>query len=209
MSSTSAPVLVDLSNYVPNLQREVMDPSIAATSQFTTLQETDWLGHLADAFWEARLDGVLQGYYCDENGLITGVSTTNYPANPSQPYANNQNMNWSADGQVREMVQLVILYASFRLIRNTLRNLRTSFSTAAGPVRYEYQQAATVLTGIFQDIINRRNLILARLSDLGTTPVAVIDSIIARDESLRDQLTYWVSGGDLFPNVYGLYGYSG
>lgn len=205
----AAPVLADLSNYVANLQREVMDPSTAASTQFTTLTDDDWTGQLSDAFWEARLDGLLQGYVCDDSGIITLISTTNSPANPGQPYANNQNMNWSADGQIREQVQLIILYASFRILRNTLRNIRTQFAASAGSVKFEYAQSATLLTQLMADIMNRRNMILARLSDLGTTQVTMIDTIIARDQSLMDQVTYWVGGGELMPGVYGGQGYDG
>jgi hypothetical protein len=210
--------VADLSNYTANLQREVMDPSTPATSQFTDLTDDDWLGHLADAFWEARLDGVLKGYTCDDNGIIYTTDTVVVPPasatalgppDPAQPYATSMSLSWSADGQAREMVQLVILYASFRLLRNQLRAVRTAFAASAGPTRFEYQQSASLLTEIMRDIVNRRNLILARLSDLGTTQVSVIDSIMARDESLMSQLTYWVAAGDLMPHGHGLYGYGG
>jgi hypothetical protein len=217
MSAAPSPIVADLSNYTANLQREVMDPTVAAEAQFTSLTDDDWLGHLSDAFWEARLDGVLKGYTCDDNGIIYTVGTVVAagsasatalgPPDPAQQYAVNTNMSWSADGQAREMVQLVILYASFRILRNMLRAMRTAFSAAAGPTRFEYQQSASLLTEIMRDVVNRRNLILARLSDLGTTQVSVIDSIMARDESLMDQLTYWVGAGDLLPQSRGLYGY--
>jgi hypothetical protein len=211
--------VANLSNYTANLQREVMDPSNAANTQFTTLTDDDWLGHLADAFWEARLDGVLKGFTCDDNGVIyttdtvvpvgSASATALGPADPTQPYASSQAMSWSADGQAREMVQLVIMYASFRILRNMLRAIRTAFSAAAGPTRFEYQQSASLLTEIMKDIMNRRNLILARLSDLGTTPVSVIDSIMARDESLMTMLTYWTASGDMHPTTYTMYGYQG
>ena len=210
--------VADLSNYTANLQREVMDPSAAANTQFTTLTDDDWLGHLADAFWEARLDGVLKGYTCDDNGIIYTTDTVVTPPasatplgppDPAQPYAVPSALSWSADGQAREMVQLIILYASFRILRNMLRSIRTAFSAAAGPTRYEYQQSASLLTEIMRDIVNRRNLVLARLSDLGTTQVSVIDSIMARDESLMTQLTYWTANGDMYPNTYSRYGYGG
>jgi hypothetical protein len=217
MSVAPSPIVADLSNYIPNLQREVMDPTAAANTQFTSLTDDDWVGHLSDAFWEARLDGVLHGYTCDDNGIIYTVGTVVVPPasatdlgppDPAQQYAVNTNMSWSADGQAREMVQLVILYASFRILRNMLRTIRTAFSASAGPTRFEYQQSASLLTEIMRDVVNRRNLILARLSDLGTTYVSVIDSVMARDESLMSQLTYWVASGDLLPQSRGLYGYS-
>jgi hypothetical protein len=219
MSVAPSPIVADLSNYVANLQREVMDPTAPADTQFTSLTDDDWTGHLSDAFWECRLDGVLHGYTCDDNGIIYTIgtvvpagsasATALGPPDPMQQFAVNTNMSWSADGQAREMVQLVILYASFRILRNMLRTIRTAFSASAGPTRFEYQQSASLLTEIMKDVVNRRNLILARLSDLGTTPVSVIDGIMARDESLMGELTYWVAAGDILPQSYGLYGYGG
>lgn len=200
----AAALVADLSNYTDNLLREIQDPNDLTT--FSAQSADNLLGHLADAFWEARLDGLMEGYTCDDSGLITQISATNSPANPAQPYQVNTNMNWSADGQAREMVQLVILYASFRILRNSLRSLQTMFSVTAGAVKYETAQSATLLTTVMQDIINRRNIILARLSDLGTTQVTIIDSVMARDESLMASITHWVSAGDFTPGAYG-YGY--
>lgn len=198
---------VDLARFIPSLQREVDAPG---NNSFVNATSADWLGNLADAFWEARLDGLLQGYTCDDNGVITEIGATpNSLDDPVQIYQGPTERNWSADGQLREMVQLVVLYASFRVLRNTMRNLRTAFSATAGPVKFEYQQSATLLTEVMKDIVNRRNLILARLSDLGTTQVFEIDSIIARDESLMTQATYWVASGNLMPGSYGAYGYDG
>jgi hypothetical protein len=203
VSTAAQPSSIDLSNYVADLQREVYDPN--STTNFANLQESDWVGHLADAFWEARLDGLLQGYICSDDGIITPLTTSGAPAGAWT--SNPQAQNWSADYQWREMVQLVILYASFRIIRNALRGLRTAFAASAGAVRYEYQQSASMLTTIMQDVMNRRNMLLARLSDLGTTQVTMIDSIIARDQSLMQGMTYWVGAGDMIPGAYGAFGY--
>jgi hypothetical protein len=212
VSVAPSPIVADLSQYTANLQREVMDPSTPASTQFTSLTDDDWVGHLADAFWEARLDGVLHGYTCDDNGIIylvgtvvaagSASATALGPADPTQQYAVSTNMSWSADGQAREMVQLIILYASFRILRNTMRSLRTAFSASAGPARFEYQQSASLLTEIMKDVVNRRNLILARLSDLGTTMVSVIDSVMSRDEAYLADSTYWVASGDRSPAPY-------
>jgi len=202
------PVVADLSNYTANLIREVADPASPTANGFGALTDDDLVGHLADASWDCRLDGLLQGYTCDEDGIITQISSTNAPpSNITALTSNPQLQNWSADGQWREMVQLIILYASFRILRNSLRNLRTAFAAAAGPVRYEYQQSAIMLTEIMKDVVNRRNVVLARLSDLGTTTVTVIDSIMARDDSLMSGATYWVTSGDMLPSSY-VYGFS-
>ena len=105
----------------------------------------------------------------------------------------------------RDWIQLVILYASFRIIRNTLRDLKTNFIAQAGSVRYESAQSANLLVEIMKDIVNRRDIVLMRLSDLGATNVVVIDSIMARDQSIMQQFTYWVGGGPTIPDAYRTY----
>jgi hypothetical protein len=179
-------VAVDLANYVDSIRREVNPPGV---EDFPNATDTEWTGRLADAFWEARLDGLLVGFTCDENGLV--IPMVPQGIDPS-----------TLPDMGRDMVQLVVLYASFQAIRNTLRDLRTAFTAQAGPVRFDYQHSANLLVEIMKDLINRRDIILMRLSDLGSTNVTVIDSIAARDRSFVDQMTYWVSSGDLLPGPW-------
>jgi hypothetical protein len=174
---------VDLADYTDNLQREVNAPG---ADSWPTATDAEWLGQLADAFWEARLDGLLEGFTCDADGLVTPVVPVGVdPA--TQP------------DMGRDMVQLVILYASFRVIRNTLREMQTLFVAQAGSVRYETAHSASLLVEIMKDIVARRDILLVRLSDLGSTNVMVIDAIAARDRSMLRQITYWVAAGDLMP----------
>jgi hypothetical protein len=176
---------VDLSNYVDSLKRECSPPGV---DDFSAATDSDWIGNLSDAFWEARLDGLLVGYTCDENGLVTQVTPSSPPVDLG-----------------RDMVQLVVLYASFRILRNALRGFQTQFAATAGPVKFEYAQSATLLVALMKDITDRRNIILARLSDLGTCPAFVIDAVMARDESLRLGIIDWVGYGE--NNVAIDYGY--
>jgi hypothetical protein len=166
---------VDLVDYVDSLKRECSPPG---TDAFPDATESDWSGQLSDGFWEARLDGLLSTYTCDENGIVTQVTPSSPPVDLG-----------------RDMVQLVVLYASFRVLRNALRGLRTQFKAQAGPVSFEYQQSANMLVALIKDITDRRNIILARLSDLGSSPAFVIDAIIARDASLTFGESTWVGYG--------------
>lgn len=179
---------VDLTTYTQALQTEVSPPG---GNNFPTATIDDWINTLLNAFWEARLDGLLATFTMDANGIITPVLTTS----PPQPDIG------------RDMIQLIVLYGSFAVIRNSLRSLRTMFSATAGPVKFEYQQSANVLAEIMKDLITRRDILLTRLSDLGSTTVTMIDSIIARDQSIMFQNTYWVGQGDNIPG--GLYGLTG
>lgn len=176
---------VDLGDFIASLQAEVSPPG---TNDFPTATDDEWLAQLQNAFWSARLDGLLARWTCDENGIITPLVVT-------EPDIG------------RDMIQLVVLYGSFAVLRNALRGLRTMFSATAGPVKFEYQQSANLLVALMKDLITRRDIILARLSDLGSANSYVIDAIIARDESLIYGNTYWVNSGDPHPgSLYGLNG---
>jgi len=184
---------VDLTEYITALQTEISAPGNIATD-FPAATADDWTNTLLNAFWEARLDGLLATYTMDDNGLISPILA---------PGASSS----STPDIGRDMIQLIVLYASFAVIRNSLRGLRTMFSATAGPVKYEYQTSALMLVELMKDLIMRRNTIIARLSDLGTSKTYVIDSIAARDDSLISLTTYWVSQGDRYPgSLYGLTG---
>jgi hypothetical protein len=214
---------IDMSDYIYALQTEVTG---AGSTDFSTVTDDTWLNYLLCAFWSARLDGLLWGFTCDENGIITpmAISTNNisnglYPSGgwPDNGYPSSTTFSTvtTPSGSTvtlpdigRDMIQLIVLYASFVVIRNELRDIKTQFRVAAGSVSYEYQQSANLLVEIMKDIVNRKDIILMRLSDLGSSSVTVIDSIIARDQSLLEQSTYWVASGNLYPGSSG-YGYDG
>lgn len=177
---------VDLSDYIVALQTEVSAPGV---DDFPDGTDDDFLNTLMNAFWSARLDGLLEAFTCDENGIITPINVQT----PPLPDIG------------RDMIQLVILYGSFAILRNVLRGLRTMFSATAGPVKFEYQQSANLLTEIIKEMIERRNVILTRLSDLGSAPVFVIDAIMARDNSLRYGDITWVSYGSNYLPDWGLH----
>lgn len=148
---------VDLFDLVESLRREVDPPG---TPAFPDATEDEFAGHLADAFWEIRLDGMLSGY-AESDGLVSPTSGTTELG--------------------RDLQQLIVLYAGVRIVRNQLRQLQTSFRAKAGPVEYETEQAASVLKGVLDDLVSRRNLILTRLSDLGVVDTYYIDSLYERD----------------------------
>lgn len=185
--------IADMGDYITNLQREVQPPG---TVEFPNATDDDWLGNMIDGFWEARLDGLLQGYTMDENGKLYHITTMNQNLpDVAQPTQGPQFQNWEADGQTRETVQLVIFYAGYRILRNQLRTLRTQFRAAAGPVSFEYQQSASMLVELMRDLVNRRDIVLRRLSDLGVVPTYYIDALTSRDLAIQNQSTYWIGAG--------------
>lgn len=151
---------VDLSDLVELLQAEVDAPG---EDSFPEAVENDWVNQLRSAFWEVVLDGVLTGYTEDE-GIVS-------------PSSGSTDLS-------REYQQLIIFYAGVRVIRNKLRTIGTLFKAKAGPVEYETQNSAQVLKSIMDELVRRRNLILSRLSDLGTIDSVYVDMVIQRDESM-------------------------
>lgn len=163
---------VDLGDLVDSLKREVSVPGDFATV-FPNSTDGDLSGALSDAFWDARLDGLIVGY-TETDGLVTPTS--------------------GSVELTRDLQQLVVFYAGYRIVRNALRSISTSFRAKAGPVEYETQQAATQLTEILKDLQRRRMQLLERLSDLGQIPAFYVDAYASRNDSLSLNDITWVSG---------------
>lgn len=159
---------IDLGEFVESLKREISPPG---ENLFPDATDDDFLGNLQDAFWDAKLDGLLSGY-TEAEGAVSAISgTENIP---------------------RELVQLVIAYAGIRIVRNQLRSLNTLFRAQAGPVEFEQQKSAQLLKGLLDELRERRILVLARLGDMGLTSSYYIDSLVARDNSFAAGDAYWV-----------------
>lgn len=160
---------VDITDMVDNLIAEVNVPGGDAFPGATT---TEWETRLLNAFWETVIDGITMNYTMDGDGIITPVTgTTEF---------------------TREYQQIVVFYAGISVVRNALRTIGSLFRAKAGPVEYETQNAATVLKGILDELVKQRNIILARLSDLGASNSVYIDAVLARQESLAYRDTTWV-----------------
>ncbi len=160
---------VDLGDLVLYLEAEVSPPG---NDLFADTLDDEWIVRLANGFWNARLDGILEGYV-EAEGEITPVSgDTDMP---------------------RDLQQVIVFYAAYETILLALRTLNTTFRAVAGPVEFETGQSAQVLRDIAQALKDKRNLLLSRLSDLGMTTDYVIDSIVARQDSLLAGVTTWVA----------------
>ena len=148
---------VDLPDFVPSLKREVQPPG---STLFAGATESDWVGYLKDAFWEARLDGFLTGYVVDdETDQI--VSTTE-----------------GADID-RASMALVILYAGIRVLRNRILNMNTGFRAKAGPVEFEQQNSATMLAEMLKQLRATKDRIIETL-DADATTTLILDAYSTR-----------------------------
>lgn len=137
---------VDLGEFVESLRREVTPPG---STLFADVSDDVFIGYLADAFWEARLDGFLGKWEADADGLIAPLDA-------------------SGEDITRELIGLVILYAGVKILRNRLMNLNTAFRAEAGPVKYEVENSANLLTEMLKQLKARKDQLLDAVTNAPT-----------------------------------------
>jgi hypothetical protein len=130
---------VDLIDYADVLRRETSPPG--ADEQTAGADDDTLLGYLLDAFWEARLDGLLSAWTADRDGIVT-------PVNPAGVDLG------------RDHVALLVLYAAVRMLRNRVLNTSMRFRVVAGPVEYETQNSATVLADLHATLNGAKQRVL-------------------------------------------------
>lgn len=150
--------MVDLSEFVPSLRREVTPPG---TDLFPDANDDIFVGYLSDAFWEARLDGFVQKWSCDEDGIVEPLDGID-------------------DDLPRELVGLLVLYAGIKILRNRIMNLNTAFRAKAGPVNYEVENSANLLTEMLKQLAARRKELL---EEVEATPTYYHDAYFIRGHS--------------------------
>lgn len=152
---------VALTTLVDALKREVQPPG---ADLFSDVTQSTWVGYLADAFWEVRLDGFLPNYATDGAGVATTVvpisGTTELP---------------------REMGALVVLYAGVKVLRNKILNTNTTFRAKAGPVEFEQQNSANLLVEMLKQLKATKDRVIENLDTAGgMTGAYVLDAFSAR-----------------------------
>lgn len=162
---------VDLADLVESLQREVSPPG---SDLYPAATEDTWVGYLADAFWEARLNGLLSGY-AEADGLI-------------------EPLNASADDMSRDLQQLLVLYAGLRITLTAFQNVNGSFRAKAGPVEFETSKSATVLAGVLDAIRERirRALDLVEQNSATGVDVVMFDAVIERSCAIQSGAGWFV-----------------
>lgn len=160
---------IELGDLIESLEREISPPGVDLYPDST---EDILLGHLQDAFWEARLFGLLAGF-TEADGQVS-------------------NLTEDGDELGRELQQLIVLYAGFRITLTQFQNLNTTFRTKAGPVEFETQKSAAQLKGVLDAIKERLGLILRNLSAYGGTTTTVFDAVVERTYSQGVGEVWWV-----------------
>jgi hypothetical protein len=155
---------VELADYLDSLKREISPPG---SEEFDDVSEEEFIGHLSDAFWEGYLDGFFVDYTCDIDGTVTPVSgSIEFP---------------------RENVSVVVLYAGIRILRNKLLNTNTRFAAKAGPVEFETENSANLLTEMAKQLNSVKNRLIATKVQTIGGDVSMIDAFSAR---AADPATY-------------------
>jgi len=120
---------VDLNDYVEVLKREVTP---LGQDLFSNVGDETFVGYLADALWEAMLDGLVDHKWsADEDGLIPDVDGEAFP---------------------RESIALLVLYSGIRILRLRILNTSTRFSAKAGPAEFTQEQSANALTEMLKSL---------------------------------------------------------
>lgn len=162
---------VDLEDLVPDLIVELNQPG---TDQYPTVSTTEWVAYLRNGFWNAYLDGLMNGW-TESDGLVV---KQNDP---------------TADAMGRDQQQIIILYAFLNVIKNQIIQLNTVFRAQAGPVEYEVQKSAQVFRALLDDLNTRLNRIIERLADDGSaTDIHYVDTYGARQTAIAYGYIDWV-----------------
>ena len=164
---------VEIVQLAPSLKREV---TALGTSEYSSVAESEWIGHLTDAFWEARLMGLLAGWTEVDGEIVP-----------------------QAEGGAeipRDLQHLIVLFAGFRMAITSYRNINSGYRAKAGPVEYEVQKSAQTLAALIDAIKSRIDFILKNLSTLGnesSNSIAIFDAVINANQ--QEAAGSWYVGG--------------
>ncbi len=133
-----------LTDLIPMLTRELNSPG---AEQFPDMGAGDYLGYIADGFWDARLATMLTQYTILDGDDIT--PTLDSGKDYFTDHATTE------DNLPEQFQMLIVIYAGARLLRNKILTLAVNFKATAGPVDYEQQASATTLRAILATLQKR------------------------------------------------------
>ncbi len=166
-----------LPDMIPMLQRELNAPG---TEQYPDFGGGDYLGYIADGFWDVRLATMLTDYtILDGLDLGTPVATgTDYITDQ----ATKEN-----DLPV-QFQMMVVIFAGARLLRNKILTLAVNYKASAASVEYEQQASATTLRAILASLQRRMDELKTVYSDdFSPGQMTYIDGPLQRAQSDLNQ----------------------
>lgn len=150
---------VDLNTLVPNLKREV---NPAGSSLFPNALDSEYVGHLADGFWELVLSGLITGYTESSNLITQDVATPTTELD-------------------RQYQQLIVIIAGIGMIRIKMIDIDILFSAKSGPVEFESRKSPIGLNTVLLNLQRRFDLLVLSLPNANVAPVFYSDIISLRD----------------------------
>jgi len=143
-----------LTDLIPMMNRELNAPG---TEQYPDMGGGDYLGYIADGFWDARLATMLTDFtILDGSDLAT-------PETSGTDYFTDQSS--TTENLPEQFQMLVVIYAGARLLRNKILTLAVNYKATAGPVDYEQQASATTLRAILASLQRRMDELKIVYSD--------------------------------------------
>ena len=141
----------DLNDLIPALKRTAAPPGEFDTL-FPEATDEELVGYIADAVAECQLDGFLAKYEIDLLQETVEPDLTN------------------DSGAVKVAGAMALLYASYRIVLNELRNVRNRVAYQAGSASMEEDRTASMLNEILRQLNARKQDLIeqARLGNLAT-----------------------------------------
>lgn len=162
---------IDLDDLVEDLVTEINIPGVNA---YPTVSNEEWVNYLRNAFWNAHLDGLMQGW-TENEGLVSQLN----------------NPNGSA--MTRDQQQIIIIYAVLNIIQKNLLSMDTSSTYKAGSVEYSTGKSAQIYRALIDDMRTRLERILDRLAENGVArDIYYIDTYAARQYAISSGLISWI-----------------
>lgn len=184
--------MVDLGDLIEALKAEVNPPG--SNLYIGATDDDEWLLRLTNAFWECVLYGVISGFV-EDAASRGGEDATWGPGviTPSDAEEGYDDTGYVDGTDIsRELQQLIILWAGWKIVLAQMQNVKTKLRTKAGPVEYEKEQSASVLKAVLDAIKEKLDFIIARLSSLTQSEMSVFDGVIERDYAIYSDDQWWV-----------------
>ena len=182
---------VNLSDFTQSFLYEINPPGV---NNYPTMTQQEMINRLIDAFWELRLSGLdfLSGWDCSIDGVITpNGHAGSFPGFviPSDWFTDDGTPDLG-----REVITAIVLFAGYRVALTAAQNLATAVRSVAGPVSFEVEKSANLQMQILKAIVGKIDIVLTRLSDLGTTSVMVLDQVMEKTDALSQNFDFWPRG---------------
>ncbi len=166
-----------LTDMIPMLTRELNAPG---TEQYPDFGGGDYLGYIADGFWDVRLATMLTDYT-----ILDGADLTT-PLLSGTDYITDQSTK-AADLPTQFQL-MVVIFAGARLLRNKILTLAVNYKATAASVDYEQQASATTLRAILASLQRRMDeLKIVYSDDFSPGQMTYIDGPLQRAQSDLNQ----------------------